>query len=95
VDSTNFSPKSNFRGSSEGLHLIERFTRVGPDAILYEFTAEDPSTFTKPFKAQIPMRAMDSPIIEYACNEGNYAMSGMLGGARAAEREAAAAKGKK
>jgi hypothetical protein len=87
VESTNFSEKSNLRGSSTGLHLVERFTRTGPDAIRYEFTVNDPSTFTKPWSAEMPMTTMDSPIYEYACNEGNYAMSGLLGGARADEKK--------
>lgn len=83
VDSTNFSEKSNFRGASENLHLVERFSRVTPEMIRYTFTVEDPTTFTKPWSAELPMMRMASPIIEYACNEGNYAMSGILSGARA------------
>ena len=88
VESTNFSEKSNFRGSSSGLHLIERFTRTGPDTIRYQFRVDDPSTFTKPWSAEMPMTKMDSPIFEYACTEGNYAMLGLLGGARADEKNA-------
>jgi hypothetical protein len=87
VESTNFSEKSNFRGSSAGLHLIEHFTRTGPDTILYQFRVDDPSTFTKPWSAEMPMSKMDSPIFEYACTEGNYAMLGLLGGARADEKK--------
>ncbi len=87
VESTNFSEKSNFRGSSTGLHLVERFTRTGPDTILYQFTVDDRSTFTKPWAAEMPMTITDSPIYEYACNEGNYAMLGLLGGARADEKK--------
>jgi len=87
VESTNFSEKSNFRGSSSGLHLVERFTRTGPDTILYQFRVDDPSTFTKPWSAEMPMTALDSPIYEYACTEGNYAMLGLLGGARADEKK--------
>jgi hypothetical protein len=87
VDTTNFSEKSNFRGASSGLHLVERFTRTGPDSIRYEFRVEDPTTFTKPWSAEMPMAKMDTPIFEYACHEGNYAMSGLLGGARADERK--------
>ncbi|HEY2844545.1 MAG TPA: hypothetical protein VGJ09_12880, partial [Bryobacteraceae bacterium] len=88
VDTTNFSEKSNFRGASTGLHLVERFTRTGPDSIRYEFRVDDPSTFTKPWAAEMPMEKMDTPIFEYACHEGNYAMSGLLGGARADEKKA-------
>jgi hypothetical protein len=87
VDSTNFSELSNFQGSSTGLHLIERFTRTGPKTILYQFTVDDPSTFTKRWSAEMPMTAMDVPIYEYACHEGNYAMTGLLGGARSEERK--------
>ncbi len=85
VDTTNFSAKSNFRGSSESLHLIERFTRVDANTINYEFTVDDPTTFTKPWSASIPMTPIQNPIFEYACHEGNYAMSGILGGTRAEE----------
>ena len=86
VESTNFSEKSNFRGASLGLHLVERFTRTGPGSILYEFTASDPTTFTKPFSAEMPMSTLDSPIFEYACQEGNRALEGILAGARAQEK---------
>jgi hypothetical protein len=88
VDTTNFSDKTRFRGSDEKLHLIERFTRVDPGTILYEFTVDDPTAFTKPWTAQIPMRKSEGPIFEYACHEGNYAMAGMLAGARADEAAA-------
>jgi len=86
VDTTNFTGKTTFRGSDESLHLIERFTRTGPDIILYEFKVDDPASFTKPWSAQVPMIKMDGPLVEYACHEGNYAMAGMLGGARADEK---------
>lgn len=93
VDTTNFTANSNFRGATKDMHLVERFTRTGPDTIMYEFTVDDPAAFTKPWKAEIPMQQTHEPILEYACNEGNYAMSGVLGGARA--EEAAAKKGSK
>jgi hypothetical protein len=86
VDTTNFTGKTTVRGSGENLHLIERFTRAGPDMIMYEFTVDDPASFTKPWTAQVPMMKMDGPLVEYACHEGNYAMSGILGGARADEK---------
>jgi hypothetical protein len=86
VETTNFSGKSNFHGSDENMKLIERFTRTGPNALLYEFTVNDLTAFTKPFTGQIPMYPAQGPIMEYACNEGNYAMTGMLAGARAEER---------
>lgn len=86
VDSTNFTDKTNFRGSGENLHLIERFTRTGPESLMYEFTVDDPASFVKPWTAQVPMTRTAGPVLEYACNEGNYAMQGMLAGARAAEK---------
>jgi len=88
VDTTNFTDKTRFRGSADKLHLTERFTRVDPDTIVYEFTVDDPTTFTKPWTAQIPMKKSRGPIFEYACHEGNYAMAGMLAGARAQEKAA-------
>jgi hypothetical protein len=86
VDSTNFTAKTKFRGADENLHLIERFTRTAPDVLMYEFTVDDPTAFTKPWTAQIPMIASDSPIFEHACHEGNYGLAGVLGGARADEK---------
>ena len=87
VETTNFSGKTNFRGSQEGLRLVERFTRTAPDALLYEVTVTDPDTWTRPWTARIPIRASDGPLFEYACHEGNYAMHNTLAGARAAEKE--------
>src|SRR5580704_1872248 len=86
VDSTNFTDKTNFRGSGENLHLIERFTRTGPESLMYEFTVDDPASFVKPWTVQIPMTRSAGPVLEYACNEGNYAMQGILAGARATEK---------
>ena len=88
VTTTNFTNKTNFRGSDENLRLIERFTRVGPDTINYEFTVDDPTAFTKPWTAAVPMTATEGPIFEYACHEGNYGMTNVLKGARAAEKAA-------
>ena len=90
VDTTNFSEETNFRGASGNLHLIEKFTRVGPDEIKYEFTVDDPTTFTHPWSAEIPMRQAEGQIFEYACHEGNYALADILRGARAEEERAAA-----
>jgi hypothetical protein len=87
VDTTNFTDKTNFRGSGENLHLVERFTRTGPDQLMYEFAVNDPASFTRPWTAQIPMAKTDGPLFEYACHEGNYGMEGMLRGARQQERE--------
>lgn len=88
VDTTNFTDKTRFRGADENLHLTERFTRVSPEMVLYEFTVNDPTAFTKPWTARIPMVKTKGPIYEYACHEGNYALGDMLAGARAAEKSA-------
>jgi hypothetical protein len=90
VESTNFSPKSEFRGSRENLRLVERFTRVGPDTLNYEFTVSDPTVWTKSWTAMIPLKRTDDLIYEYACHEGNYrSMEGSLKGTRILEQEAA------
>jgi hypothetical protein len=89
VESTNFSDKMNFRGSSPDMKLIERFTRVAPNQLNYQFTVDDPKTFTKPWTAEVPMLRTEGPIYEYACHEGNYAMEDMLRGARMEEKKAA------
>jgi hypothetical protein len=94
VDTTNFTSKTRFRGSDENLHLIERFRRVDADTILYKFTVEDPTAFTKPWTAELPFLATTGSIFEYACHEGNYALMDILKGARAEEKKAADA-GKK
>src|SRR5215475_984480 len=82
VETTNFTDKTNFRGASENMRLVERFTRVDADTIIYEFTVHDLSSFAKPWTAQIPMKRTPEPLLEYACHEGNYAMEGMLRGLR-------------
>jgi hypothetical protein len=94
VDTTDFNGKARFRGADEKMHLTERFTRAGADTLLYEFTVDDPTAFTKPWSAQVPMRQSEGPIFEYACHEGNYGMEGILGGARAEEKKTAAGVGK-
>ena len=86
VETTNFTDKAPFRGSGEGMHLIERFTRTDEATLTYEFTVSDPQSFTKPWTVQIPMPMSPEPIYEYACHEGNYGMEGTLSGARALER---------
>lgn len=91
VESTNFSPKSEFRGSSQNLHLIERYTRVGPDTLAYEVTVTDPTVWTRPWTATVPLTRTDDLIYEYACHEGNYrSMEGSLKGTRVLEQETAA-----
>ncbi len=87
VDTTNFTDKTRFRGATANMHLTERFTRIDADTILYRFTVDDPETFTKPWTAEVPLRKSQGPIFEYACHEGNYAMTDMLRGARADEEK--------
>ena len=89
VDTTNFTGKTAFQGSSAALHVVERFTRVSADRILYQFTVDDPDTWTRPWSAELPMIATKGPLYEYACHEGNYGMPATLRGARFAEQEAA------
>lgn len=71
VDTTNFSPKSDFLGSADNLHLVERFTRVAADMIKYDVTVEDPTTWTKPWSASIRLKQVQAMIYEFACHEGN------------------------
>ncbi len=92
VETTNFTDRNPFNGSSKDMRLIERFTRTAQDTIMYRFTVDDPSSFTNTWTAEIPMHQTKGPLIEYACHEGNYAMSGMLAGARAEEKAAAGGK---
>ncbi len=95
VETTNFRTETNFRGASRDMRLTERFTRVDPETLLYEFTIDDPKTWARPWTAAIPMTATEGPIFEYACHEGNYGMFNLLAGARAEEKaaEEAAKKG--
>jgi hypothetical protein len=88
IDTTNFSPKSDFMGARENLHLTERLRRVAPDILEYEFTVDDPTTWTAPWTAMIPLKLKNELIYEYACHEGNSAIPNMLRGHRYEEREA-------
>jgi hypothetical protein len=94
VEVTNFSDKTDFRGSRETLRLVERFTRVNADTITYEVTIDDPATFTRPWTLGVPFKSdkEQTQIFEYACHEGNYAMRNILSGARADEQASGAAK---
>ena len=82
IETKNFARDTAFAGSSKDTYLVERFRRVDPDTVIYEFTFEDPNNFTRPWTAVIPMRRTDGPLYEYACHEGNYGLEGILGGAR-------------
>ena len=86
VDTMNL--RGAFRASSDSLHLIERFTRIDAETLLYEFTVDDPNTWTRPWTVQVPMAKSQEPIYEYACHEGNYSMENVLAGARAQEKSA-------
>ncbi|HVQ63334.1 MAG TPA: hypothetical protein VMT78_02295 [Terriglobia bacterium] len=94
VETTNFTDKTSFQNSGPEMKLIERFTRTDNDTLMYEYTVNDPSTFVRPWTAQIPMSKTEGPIWEYACHEGNYAMTNVLSGARAEEKAAAGAAAK-
>jgi len=89
VDSTNFRDDNGSRaGSGERLHLIEKFTRVADDTLKYEYTVDDPGTYTKPWTAVLLMRKTDNQVYEFACHEGNHAMVGTLRGQRVQEQKA-------
>jgi len=87
VDTSNFSDKTNFRGADDRLHLVERFTRVDAETLLYEFTVDDPTAFAKPWSVALPMKKTDARVFEYACHEGNHAMEGILRGSRYEEKQ--------
>jgi hypothetical protein len=86
VDTTNYKLQSFMSMSSEKLHVIERFTRTGPESLKYEITINDPGTWTKPWSLMIPLKHSPDQIVEYACQEGNYGLQGILAGARAEEK---------
>jgi len=90
VDTTNFTDKTRFRGSTADLHVVERFTRVDDKSLLYRFTIEDPATWVKPWTGEFTWPATNAHIYEYACHEANYALTNILKGARLREKEAAA-----
>jgi hypothetical protein len=94
VETTNFSEKNIPQRATTNVKLIEKFTRTGPDSLTYEFTLIDPATWTAPWTARVPMDKLpsDERVYEYACHEANYGMEGILKGARADEKNAAAGK---
>jgi hypothetical protein len=83
---TNFTDRTSFSGSGQALHVIERFTRVDSNTLRYEFTIDDPVSFTSPWSAVSSMSRTEGPILEYACHEGNYSLLNTLRGARFAEK---------
>jgi hypothetical protein len=96
IETTNINPTQNLAGSgasfnaSDRARITERLTRSGPNTINYEFTVDDPGTFTRPFSGEVPFTRLPALVYEYACHEGNYAMTNVLSGARAQEREGTA-----
>jgi hypothetical protein len=99
VETTNFNDKVFERGAAWGfggnVTMTERFKRLDADRLDYQFTINAPQTFTRPWTVSTPMIKIQGPVLEYACHEGNYALPGILGGARADERKASAESGGK
>jgi hypothetical protein len=93
VETTNFLRETSLSGSTANTHLVERYTRVDPDTVNYEFTVTDPASYTRPWSVRMPLRRTDASLFEYACHEGNYGLHGILAGARA--RDKAAEEGEK
>ena len=92
IETSNFSDRAFIRrfnlDLTEALHVVERFTRIGPDTLDYYFTVEDRNIWTRPWKGTLPMVRSGGPMFEYACHEGNYGMTNILAGSRALERSA-------
>ena len=92
VETTNFSEKNLYRGATENIRLTEKFTRNADGTLTYEFTVNDPATWTAPWTGRVPLEPLEDRIYEYACHEANYGMEGILKGTRAEERAAAETK---
>ena len=88
VETRNFLRETSLGGSSADTYLVERFRRMDPDTVMYEFTVEDPNNFTGPWTAMMPLRRTDGPLFEYACHEGNIGMEGIMAGARRKDTQA-------
>jgi len=88
VETTNFNDRTRFRNSTSALKVTERFTRSDAETVDYQFTVDDPNTWTRPWTAAVPLRKVPGPIYEYACHEGNVAMQGILRGDRAEDHRA-------
>ena len=88
VDVTGFNGRASYRGSDENLRLVERYRRVGPSTLEYQFTIDDPTIWTSPWTGVFRFEKDDSQyeLVEYACHEGNYGMTNILSGARAKEK---------
>jgi hypothetical protein len=85
AETINYSPQQAFRGADQNLKVTERFTRVSPTRILYQFTVEDPTVWDKPWGGEYEFGTAKGSLYEYACHEGNYGLEGILAGARAEE----------
>jgi hypothetical protein len=94
IDTTNFTDKTRFRGSTENLHVVERLTRIDAKTLLYRFTVDDPNTWDRAWTGEMTWPLTTQPIYEYACHEGNYALGDVLRGARRQEAEEALPKAK-
>jgi hypothetical protein len=92
IDTTNFTNKTQFRGASDQLHVVERITRPDAHTLLYRFTVDDPQTWDRPWTGEYPWVATSERLFEYACHEANYSLANMLRGARQMEAESAAKK---
>jgi hypothetical protein len=90
VDTTNFTDRPALNLATRDLHVVERFTRLDDQTLLYSFTVEDPNVWTEPWGGEYPWPATSDRVYEYACHEANYAMEGILKGARILEAEAMA-----
>jgi hypothetical protein len=95
VETTNFNDKVAFRGASENMKVIERFTRVSDDQIRYQFTVHDPATWEIPWSGEMPFVKINGPVFEHACHEGNYGITNTLAGVRLEEKLAAEEAAKK
>ena len=88
VDTTNFTDTPGLRQASRNLHVVERFSRIDADTLLYQFTVDDPTVWTEPWSGEYVWPATDTRIYEYACHEANYSLGGILRGARILEVDA-------
>ncbi len=87
VETINFRRETSLQGSTANTKLVERFTKVDAETIKYEFTVSDPTSYTRPWSAIVPLMRIREPLFEYACHEGNYSLRNILAGARKQERE--------
>lgn len=94
VDTVNFNDERNWRGSGSGLHLVEKFKMADNRTLLYTFTVDDPSTWTKPWTAEMPIPKIEPPLYEFACHEQNYGLYNWTTGSMIREKEGIGQKGR-